>query len=71
MGASTGNMLVDRLETLENIFKHAPLPIMTHCEDTQLINQNMAEANVCMATTLPWSIIQQLEALRLATIRRP
>lgn len=45
MGASTGNMLVDRLETLENIFKNAPLPIMTHCEDTQLINQNMAEAN--------------------------
>jgi len=44
MGSSTGNMLVDRLETLENIFKHAPLPIMTHCEDTQLINQNMAEA---------------------------
>ena len=44
MGASTGNMLVDRLETLDNIFKHAPLPIMTHCEDTQLINQNMAEA---------------------------
>jgi len=44
MGASTGNMLVDRLETLENIFKNAPLPIMTHCEDTQLVNQNMAEA---------------------------
>ena len=44
MGASTGNMLVDRLETLENIFKNAPLPIMTHCEDTQLVNLNMAEA---------------------------
>ena len=44
MGASTGNMLVDRLETLENIFKNAPLPIMTHCEDTQLVNQNMVEA---------------------------
>ena len=44
MGASTGNMLVDRLETLEIIFKNAPLPIMTHCEDTVLINQNMAEA---------------------------
>ena len=44
MGASTGNMLVDRLETLENIFKNAPLPIMTHCEDTQLVNQKMAEA---------------------------
>ena len=44
MGASTGNMLVDRLETHEDIFKNAPLPIMTHCEDTQLVNQNMAEA---------------------------
>ncbi len=44
MGASTGNMLVDRLETLESIFKNAPLPIMTHCEDTQLVNLNMAEA---------------------------
>ncbi len=44
MGSSTGNMLVDRREVLENIFKQSPLPIMTHCEDTQLINQNMAEA---------------------------
>ncbi len=44
MGSSTGNMLVDRREVLESIFKQSPLPIMTHCEDTQLINQNMAEA---------------------------
>lgn len=44
MGASTGNMLVDRLEVLENIFRTAPLPVMTHCEDTAMINWNMAEA---------------------------
>jgi dihydroorotase len=42
MGSSTGNMLVDRDEALERIFREAPLPIMTHCEDTAIINRNMA-----------------------------
>ena len=41
MGSSTGNMLVDRDEALENIFSHATLPIMAHCEDTAIINRNM------------------------------
>ena len=44
MGSSTGNMLVDRREALERIFSSAHLPIMTHCEDTDIINRNMAEA---------------------------
>ena len=44
MGSSTGNMLVDRREALEHIFSTAPLPIMAHCEDTGIINRNMAEA---------------------------
>ena len=44
MGSSTGNMLVDRRASLEQIFATAPLPIMTHCEDTAIINRNMAEA---------------------------
>ena len=44
MGSSTGNMLVDRREALERIFATAPLPIMAHCEDTDIINRNMAEA---------------------------
>lgn len=44
MGSSTGNMLVDRREALDRIFATAPLPIMTHCEDTDIINRNMAEA---------------------------
>jgi dihydroorotase len=44
MGSSTGNMLVDRQEALEHIFRTAQLPVMTHCEDTGIINQNMAEA---------------------------
>ena len=44
MGSSTGNMLVDRRETLDRIFATAPMIIMTHCEDTDIINRNMAEA---------------------------
>ena len=31
MGSSTGNMLVDRMETLKNIFTHAGMLIATHC----------------------------------------
>jgi len=40
MGASTGNMLVDKLETLEQIFSDAPTLIATHCEDTPSIQAN-------------------------------
>lgn len=41
MGSSTGNMLVDREDALSNIFRTAKLPVMTHCEDTGIINRNM------------------------------
>lgn len=45
MGSSTGNMLVDRDEALDRIFQSAgQLPIMVHCEDTAIIERNMAEA---------------------------
>ena len=44
MGSSTGNMLVDRMESLERIFSTVKLPLMAHCEDTDIINRNMAEA---------------------------
>jgi dihydroorotase len=44
MGSSTGNMLVDHREVLERIFEKAQMPIMTHCEDTDIINCNMSKA---------------------------
>ena len=47
MGASTGNMLVDKMDSLREIFhiaKERNLPVMTHCEDTKLINENMKQA---------------------------
>lgn len=40
MGASTGNMLVDNVATLERIFADAPTLIATHCEDTPMIQAN-------------------------------
>ena len=40
MGASTGNMLVDKREVLEKIFADANLLVATHCEDTPLIRAN-------------------------------
>lgn len=40
MGASTGNMLVDRMEALKKIFANAGMLIATHCEDQNIIRQN-------------------------------
>jgi dihydroorotase len=40
MGSSTGNMLVDRLETLEGIFAEAPCLVAVHCEWEQRVQQN-------------------------------
>ena len=46
MGSSTGNMLVDRYGALLKIFETAArldLPLMAHCEDTEIINRNMEQ----------------------------
>src|SRR3546814_12389104 len=42
MGASTGNMLVDDPATLDAIFREAPTPLITHCDDTPTIDANHA-----------------------------
>lgn len=44
MGSSTGNMLVDRQDVLHELFSKATLPLMAHCEDTDIINRNMKQA---------------------------
>lgn len=41
MGSSTGNMLVDDQETLENIFSKVEMLIATHCEDEATIRENI------------------------------
>jgi len=41
LGSSTGNMLVDNQHILEEIFRHSPLIIATHCEDESTVQKNL------------------------------
>ncbi len=56
MGSSTGNMLVDRQQALEHIFQLCQLPLMVHCEDTDIINRNMASAKEAWGEDPPVSL---------------
>jgi dihydroorotase len=40
MGASTGNMLVDNLMTLDKVFRESEILIATHCENERIIKSN-------------------------------
>lgn len=39
-GASTGNMLVDNISTLKEIFQKSPILVAAHCEDESIIRSN-------------------------------
>lgn len=39
MGASTGNMLVDKPDALETIFSFAKIPVAVHCEEEAVISK--------------------------------
>ena len=41
LGSSTGNMLVDDLNSIENIFSNVEIPIAVHCEDEKTIKNNL------------------------------
>ena len=53
MGASTGDMLVDDRQALELIFEHAPILVVTHCEDTPTILENEARAREQFGEDVP------------------
>ena len=53
MGASTGNMLVDNPDVLDGIFRYAPTPIITHCEDTPMIDALHAKAREKYGDAIP------------------
>lgn len=54
MGSSTGNMLVDDQDTLENIFRNAPILIATHCEDEATIKSNLEAAQKQYGEDIPF-----------------
>lgn len=53
MGSSTGNMLVDRQETLNRVFSEVPLLIVTHCEDEATIKSNIAHYTSLLGEDIP------------------
>ena len=70
MGSSTGNMLVDDHETLENIFRNAPILIATHCEDEATIRKNTEEYVAKYGDEIPFKfhpVIRNEEACYLSS----
>jgi|TARA_B110000003_G_scaffold49182_3_gene47972 dihydroorotase len=55
MGASTGNMLIDDPGALELLFEHAPIMVVTHCEDSPTIWKNEAQAREKFGEDVPMS----------------
>jgi len=55
MGASTGDMLVDNRAALEQIFEHAPVMVVTHCEYSPTIWENEARARAEFGDNVPFS----------------
>jgi len=53
MGSSTGNMLVDKPEALEQIFAESPTLIATHCEDEATIQANSEKARDKFGDDIP------------------
>ncbi len=55
MGASTGNLLVDRQQQLEDIFSRIKVPIALHCEDTNTIRENEKAAREKYGENIPFT----------------
>jgi len=55
LGSSTGNMLVDNKEVLEDIFKKSPMIIAVHCEDEFIIQENVKKSKVKYGEDVPIS----------------
>lgn len=53
MGSSTGNMLVDNQKTLNNLFSRVSMLIATHCEDEQIIRNNITAAKEKYGENVP------------------
>ena len=53
MGASTGDMLVDDPDVLEQVFAHAPILVVTHCEHSPTIWENEAHAKKQFGDDVP------------------
>lgn len=53
MGSSTGNMLVDKEEVLEELFSKCKMIIAAHCEDEEIIRKNTEEYRAQYGENVP------------------
>ncbi|MFO8071188.1 MAG: dihydroorotase [Polyangia bacterium] len=71
-GASTGNLVVRRQRTLEEIFRGSPLTVVAHCEDTPTIERNEADCRSRLGGDPPLAChaeIRSAEACYLSSSR--
>ncbi len=72
MGSSTGNMLVDKGESLEKLFAIKGRPVLVHCEDEETIRTNLAAAVEKYGDEIPFvehEHIRSRKACILSSIR--
>lgn len=62
MGSSTGNMLVDKPETLKGIFSQAPCLVAVHCEHEPTVHANFIRFHKQYADDAPASIHPQIRS---------
>ncbi len=70
LGSSTGDMLVDNQESLENIFSSTDLLIALHCEDETTIKNNLDKQKNIYGDDIPMSlhpVIRSEEACYLSS----
>ncbi|WP_184548647.1 dihydroorotase [Mucilaginibacter sp. FT3.2] len=70
MGSSTGNMLVDNPQTLDNLFANSPMLIAVHCEDEATIKSNLNHYKQLLGENLPITLhpkIRSAEACYLSS----
>jgi len=62
MGSSTGDMLVDNKNVLEEIFKKSKCLIAVHCEDETIIQNNIKEAKEKYGEDIPFNLHHKIRS---------
>lgn len=63
MGSSTGNLVVNNADALENIFQHSPVLIATHCETDSLIKQNVETYRAKYGNAIPMKFHPEIRSV--------
>ena len=67
MGSSTGNMLVDDKQVLNDIFSKCDMLIAVHCEDEETVRKNSAQMKSEYGEIYPYVFIPLFEVKKLVT----